>query len=250
MPRYINAIDEDNLITGKVGGFHFSGVRPDKLGATEYTLVTIVTDVTGSVASFADQLLECVKTVINACHKSPRANNLLIRYVTFNDSVTEKHGFLPLAQVDANQYSALHCSGGTALFDACYASVGASNDYAKQLYDQNFQVNSIIFVITDGADNTSKMAKTDVAVTLVEGVKAEWLDSSISILIGINTINCGNYLADFAKVVNFTQYIDVASVTDVSLAKLADFVSKSISSQSQSLGKGQNSQSVPTILTF
>jgi hypothetical protein len=85
--------------TGRVPGpgtFEFSGVRPEKLGATEYTLVTVVVDETGSVSAFADELLRCVRAIVEACASSPRADNLLLRLVTFNDRVAEIHGFRPL----------------------------------------------------------------------------------------------------------------------------------------------------------
>ena len=68
---------EDNTTQGTVNGFSFSGVRPETLGASEYTLVTLVLDKTGSVASFADALFKVKKTVVEACRKSPRSDYLL-----------------------------------------------------------------------------------------------------------------------------------------------------------------------------
>jgi hypothetical protein len=77
MPKLMQV--DDNLEVIKIAGagsFQFSAIRPEDLGATEYTLVTIVVDITGSIADFADELLKSVKAIIEACKKSPRAENL------------------------------------------------------------------------------------------------------------------------------------------------------------------------------
>lgn len=42
----------------------------------------------------------------------------------------------------------------------------------------------------------------------------------------------------------FTQYVEVDNATDAKLAKLADFVSRSVSSQSQALGSGGPSKAL------
>lgn len=238
MPR----LNSGEMITGKVGTFGFSGVRPDKLGSTEYTLVTIVVDKTGSVSGFGKELLACLVSAVDACRKSPRVNNLLVRYVTFNENVDEEHGFTPVVNLDSSHYKEPRCQGGTALYDACFSAIGANNDYGRLLSDQDYQVNGIVFVITDGGDNMSKMTTADVAKELKLSVSGEFMESVISVLIGINTQYVSATLDAFSKAVGFTQYIDAGSVTKESLAKLASFVSRSISSQSTSLGSGGPSQ--------
>ena len=55
----------------------------------------------------------------------------------------------------------------------------------------------------------------------------------------------GHYtIEDFHKAAGFTQYVELGSADEKTLAKLADFVSQSISAQSQSLGTGGPSQSL------
>lgn len=237
MPR----LDDSQLLTQKVGTFQFSGTRPDKLGSTEYTLVTIVLDTTGSVSGFESDLLKCVQEAAEACNKSPRANNLLLRYVNFNTSVAEKHGFTPLASIDIKGYPKPYCNGLTALYDACYSAIGASNDYGKILNASDRDVNGIVFVITDGFDNASKMSVDDVARKLQEGVTGEYLESLTAILIGINASASNTILNAFAQKVGM-QYIDAGNIDQKSLARLAQFISKSISSTSTSLGSGAPSQ--------
>lgn len=237
-------IFQDDMQTGQVANFAFSGVRPDKLGATEYTLVNLVTDKTGSVSPFADGLLEVKKAVVAACRKSPRAEYLMLRNTEFNQSVDEVHGFMELNQVDTSQYAAPYCHGSTALFDATYAAVAAVNEYGRMLSADDFSVNGIVVVVTDGDDNASVQTPLTVAAEIGRGVQNEWIESLIVILVGVNAARYAKQLNEFRQVGNLTQYIDMGDVTPQLLAKLADFVSRSISSQSQSLGTGGPSQAL------
>ena len=227
--------------------FRFSAVRPDVLGATEYTLVTIVVDTSSSVVDFAAELLACVKAIIDACRKSPRADNLLLRLVSFNTDITEVFGFKTLRDIDAQAVSVFRPQGATALFDASFDAIGATEQYAKLLYDQEFDTNAAVYVITDGADNQSRVAKPSSIAAKILGMRQqEQLESIVSVLIGVNTKELGvqNLLNRFANEAKFDQYIDAGDATSANLAKLAGFVSKSISSQSQALGTGSASQSL------
>jgi len=92
MPRLMGKNDNNQVIaTPGPGNFQFSAVRIEDLGATEYTLVTIVCDISGSVMSFADELLHCIKTIVIASQKNPRSENLLLRLLTFNHEIHEIH---------------------------------------------------------------------------------------------------------------------------------------------------------------
>ena len=65
-----------------------------------------------------------------------------------------------------------------------------------------------------------------------------------TILVGVNAGHYGSALQRFQQDVGIDQYVDVADATAQRLAKLADFVSRSISAQSQSLGTGGPSQAL------
>jgi uncharacterized protein YegL len=236
MPKF------DNMQTHTVPGsqFQFSAIRPDKLGASEYTLVTIVVDVSGSVQAFSRELLQSIQSVIAACQRSPRADNLMVRLLSFNDQRREIHGFIPLHQIDASTYQPLQCHGSTALYDAVYDAVGATNVYAKTLFDQDFDVNAAVYIITDGEDNCSAMTPDMIARQVEEALRREYLESLITILVGVNTANgaSAGYLQLFKDEAKLTQFIDIANATSATLAKLAAFVDKSIRAQSQALGSG------------
>lgn len=234
--------DDDTMQNGTAGNFGFSGVRPDKLGAAEYTLVTMVSDRSGSIRDLTQHLLDAKRAIVGACQKSPRADFLMLRDVEFSSRVEEVHGFKELATIDASQYQEPVASGQTVLYDATFAAVAATNEYAKTLADADFSANAIVFVQTDGADYGSTLTPKAVAAEIARGVANEWLESLIVVLIGINASQYAAELEKFRKEGELTQYIDVGDATPQRLAKLADWVSRSVSAQSQAKGTGGPSQ--------
>lgn len=227
--------------TQSLGGTHFgfSATRIEDLGASEYTLVGITVDVSGSVALFRSEIEKCVKEVVRSCADSPRADNLMLRLTTFDDDVEEKHGFRLLSECDVSKYDGSVVIGGmTALCDASYDMIGSVAAYGKQLTENHYDVNGIVFVITDGADNRSKMTPDAVKRAQLEAQKTESLESILTILIGVNVTDpaLAGYLRDFEKEAGFSKYVELADASAKSLAKLAEFVSKSISAKSQTVG--------------
>lgn len=70
-------------------------------------------------------------------------------------------------------------------------------------------------------------------------------DYMVSVLIGINATDYNRELKDFQKRAGLTQYVDAGKATQ---GKLADFISQSVSLQSQALGTGKPSQSIPATI--
>ena len=244
MPR-LNAETDTHTIAGN---FSFTAARIEKLGATEYTLVDVEVDMSSSVSSFLPDLVRMVETAIEACRKSPRSDHLLVRVAMFSSrfpsGVSEVHGFLPLADIDNDVYQTMQTGGTTPLCDACYTGIGSMNAYAKMLSDQDFLANGITFVITDGEDNASASGPMMVKDQVAHAMQTEALESHVSVLIGINASHCAGALDSFRTEAGITQFIDAGDATKGKLAKLADFVSQSISSTSQALGTGGASQNI------
>ncbi|MEK7628296.1 MAG: vWA domain-containing protein [Patescibacteria group bacterium] len=252
----MSKLSADGMQTSNIGGlqaFKFSGIRTERLGAAEYTLATILIDVSGSVGGFENDLRKAMVTIVETCKdpkKCPYTDRVLLRVVLFSTSVglQELHGFKPLSEIDPASYPALNPGGGTPLFDAVYSGVGATNAYGKQLFADNYFANGIVFIITDGMNNASTATTTMIRKEAEAATKGEHLESLVSVLVGINTSSCARELDQFRQDAGLTQYIDVGDVTRGKLAKLADFVSQSVSSQSQALGTGGPSQNIaPTI---
>ncbi len=223
------------------GHYGYSATRLEDLGAAEYTLVTIVNDVSSSVSSFVREMEQALREIIQACKHSPRADNLLVRLVTFGRDLQEVHGFKLLERCHLDDYrGALTIGGATALYDAAENAISAGADYAKQLTDADFAVNGIVFVITDGEDNASTLGIRHVRDALGKATRTEAMESLVSILVGVNVQDprIGGYLQDLKTEAGFTQYVELDQADASTLARLAAFVSRSISAQSQSLGTG------------
>jgi len=244
MPIIADNMD-DHAIQGS--NYGFSAKRIDELGATEYTLVVITCDGSSSVTHFRKEMEDCVKATVQACRHSPRADNLMLRLTLFNRQLHEIHGFRPLSECDVGSYTGSVQTGGTtALYDAGCNAADSVAIYGKALVAQDFDVNAIVVVITDGADNASTMTASELHKALERAVQSEALESIISILVGVNVQEpqLSGLLKDLAQTAGFTQYVELGDADANTLAKLADFVSRSISAQSQALGTGGPSQSL------
>lgn len=231
----------------KIGHFGFSAVHVDNLAASGYTLVSIVCDRSGSTSGFQQEMESALKEVIKACQSSPRADNLLMRVITFDNKHTEFHGFKMLESINLGDYdNSLSPGGSTALFDAMIDSIEATNHYAEQLAQQDFDVNAIVFFITDGDDNASTYGINQIKDALNKAVRSEALESMVTVLLGVN-VNDSHFHARLESVhkdCGLTQFEILENANSKTLAKLANFVSQSISSQSQALGSGGPSKSI------
>jgi uncharacterized protein YegL len=239
MARFVQD-DMDTMNIPGAGNFQFSAVRLDPIkAASEYTLVSIVLDISGSVEDYATALKQTVQTIVEACKKSPRAENLMIRLLTFNDDVKEIHGFKLLNQIDSANYQNFRPQGMTALFDAVFSAIGATTTLSKSLIDQEYDCNGAIYIITDGMDNRSVNTTASIREKVNEAKMQETIESLVTVLVGITPDKqISSYLETFKNEAGLNAYVDMGEATPGKLAKLAQFVSKSISSQSQSLGSG------------
>jgi uncharacterized protein YegL len=240
-----NTMEQHN--TGGATNFGFSAKRIEDLGATEYTLVGLTVDVSGSVQPFETEIVKCVKEVIRSCQHSPRADNLMIRTMKFSSRIDEVHGYRPLAECDIDKYDDQFESYGlTQCYDATVSQLDSMTKYSKDLVDNDFDVNGILFVITDGLDNQSTLTPAIVKERVNKMRKMEELESLVTILVGVNVTDpdVQQYLQMLETEGGFSQYLELKDAKATTLAKLAEFVSKSISAQSQALGTGGPSQPV------
>lgn len=235
-------LDQINLPNSHYG---YSATRLEDLGATEYTIASIVADVSGSTSLFIHDMESAIMRIVQACKLSPRADNLLLRLVSFDDTLSELHGFKLLENCHlANYGGSLRPGGMTALYDATENAVLSTINYSLKLSAADFSANAIVFVITDGMDNASRASAKQVKAVMQRAVTIEALESIVSVLIGVNVqeAEVSRYLKQFQIEAGFTQYVELESADAKTLARLAQFVSQSISAQSQALGSGGVSQ--------
>ena len=229
-----------------VSGFQYSTVKMEMLGASEYTIVQIIVDLTGSVQGFRDQIVDCLKLITESCKKHPRVENILIRVCTFNSRTgsIEVHGFVPLSSVDVKIYDGIdNPYGSTPLMDAHLNALESLFQYGTELINQQYTVNSVLFVLTDGEENSSKYATMDKIVAVNTKLKSgDPIESFTSILVGFNDQQCSTYLLDYQQKSGIDAYKSVGDATPNNLAKLANFVSQSVSTVSVACGGGNSVQ--------
>ena len=253
MPRLMPTDDDQSFnIPTAAGTLVFSGVKLEKLGASEYTLVTLVVDESGTTYPFASRLLDMVKMVVGACQKNDRSEFLLFRLLAFSNGVTEVHGFKLLNEINLNDYPDFNPSGTTALYNASLDAIGATVEYAKHLDKKDYDVNGCIYILTDGLNNVPPVTPTMIKDKIEEIIKTETgLESLTTILIGLQDPQLqGDDMSNevikeleaFQKVAGLTKFINAGDATERKLAHVADWVSQSVSSTSQVLGSGSPSQ--------
>ena len=250
-----NTLQQHKLPSGQYG---YSAAKIDDLGASEYTLVTIVVDASSSVSLFKTELERTIQKIVEACKRHPRGDNLMVRIVQFatqsnrnklND-IHEIHGFTILEQIDVNDYDdCVNLGAMTPLYDGVENAVSSTSDWAKKLVDQDFSVNGAIYVITDGMENASGIVVKDVKKALKQAMMDEDnpLESLITVLIGVNIEEPQVSLAlnDFKDEAGLTQFVELKDADPKTLAKLGEFISHSISATSTALGSGAPSQPIP-----
>jgi uncharacterized protein YegL len=239
MPRFDNPTMDTHPLAGS--NYAFSAARPTDLGASEYTLVAIAADSSSSVAGFAKDIESCVSEVVRSCASSPRSDNLLMRFTTFNHQVREVHGYAPLAACAPGDYrGSIRASGSTALCDAAYTAVESLCSYGARLEGHDFDVNGIVFVITDGEENASSAKPGQVAKAIAAARKQAHLSSLTTVLVGVGvgSSTLSQALHTFRRQAGFDHYVELDKADAATLASLANFVSKSIRVQSQSLATG------------
>ncbi|PJF37733.1 MAG: hypothetical protein CUN55_20580, partial [Phototrophicales bacterium] len=112
-------IIDENLVQHNLQGsaYNYSAAKIEDLGASEYTLVCIVSDVSSSVTDYKQEMENCLKEIIKSCKFSPRADNLMVRHVQFASKQNETHGYRPLENCHLNDYDGvLNIGGMTSLY--------------------------------------------------------------------------------------------------------------------------------------
>ena len=175
----------------------------------------------------------------------------MLRLSQFSSNLQEIHGFKMLSSCNPGDYNGiLDVRGATALNDAVVDMCDSMSNYGSSLTKQDFDVNGILFVVTDGDENNSSHGLESAKKAIQDIRRNESLESLITILLGVNidSTYVKQKLDDYHQQIGFDQFISVGDASPKTLAKLAEFVSKSISSQSQALGTGGPSQAIPTSL--
>jgi hypothetical protein len=230
------------------GNFGFTGMQiGDPTMAMEQTLYSLAVDESGSTLPFRTQMSGCTQEIIKSLRHSPRADNLMFRLTHFGTGIREIHGFKTLQKCNVGDYANVFSNAGrTELYDATLDIAEATRIYAEKLANERYMSNGVLVVLTDGCDYGSVHTPKDVQQSFEQMVQGEMLESLMTILIGVNIEDdhVKSELETFKDKAGFNQFITVKDASEKTMAKIADFISRSVSSQSQALGSGGASQSL------
>jgi len=230
------------------GNYGYTGADIGGLQSFENTIAVGLVDESGSTTGFKLELEKCVKEIVKSLRDSDTADKLLYAHYHFDTNFREVHGFKELANISPDDYDGCWSGGGcTTLYDSEVRIIQFLDDYSEQMRQQRYLCNGLLYVLTDGCDYGSTLSESAVVNAFETLHKSEGLESFISILIGINDDDyVQRKLEDHANKCGFSQYVKAGNADRKTLSKIAGFIAKSISSQSQMLGTGGPSQ----LLTF
>lgn len=239
--------DDTTAAPIKTSHYGFSNINVNDLGADSYTLFGLILDKSGSVTGFRQIIEDAATNVIKGCQNAPRADNMLVRCLTFDSNVDQVHDFKLLVDCAPDSYKGIIRPGGcTSLYDASVNIVESLANAGKDLIAKDYKANGIVVIVTDGEDVGSTHPVGDVKAAVDKARQQECLESIIIILIGVNITDprISQCLKDFVQAANIDQYIEVDKADPKTFAKIAGFVVASVSSQSQSLGTGSASKPI------
>ena len=243
---------DDNTQKITNGGWRYSNTPLEELKASSYTLGCLVVDVTGSMTRRVSDMERIMKEIVLKLKDEPTAQNIQWRVVIFDDhiGVEELHGYMLLANIDESVYS-IKCYGSTNLHDAVIASIEATVAEAERLYKEEYDVNAIITIITDGEENASSpknRSASSVANAVGMAMNTEKLDSIRTILVGVNNGFSGwkngtsTYLEKFQKEAGLTDYVDIDEFDEKAIKRIILQISSITSDTSQLINTGGPSQ--------
>ena len=139
------------------------GTSLNQLASNEVTLAMNIIDMSGSMYSYADDLMQAYNdSYLKAMASSPSADDILVSTILFDDRVQLLHGYLNLADTPQLSPSSYQPHGSTALYDAVAGGLSNMVIYAQQLRQSGITVRCLVIVYSDGEDNTSKQSAKDV----------------------------------------------------------------------------------------
>jgi hypothetical protein len=218
-------------------------LKPERLVAAEYTLVTLVLAKTQATVEFTERLHRIKRKVVESCLKEhrpdyQRAELVLLRVTQFDDQVHEVHGFLPLPQVDAGGYVTSECKGRGQLHVAAFEAVGVTTAFARTLAERDYLVNGLVVVVTcDWDDGSAKSLERATGATRGEAGDGN-LESLKTILIDVASQGGEERRHAVSKALGFSADLGTDDADDLTIDRVVEFIAREVVATSQALGTG------------
>lgn len=203
---------------------NFNNFDPNEIQVDETINAVFVVDVSPSITTYVNDLNHAFNDFTQTMQKSHVADQLMVSIVEFDENVTVKSGFQPIKQIPQMQFQP-HGSG-TALYDATYQGLDMSIKYRENLEASGVTAKTLLFIITDGGDNSSKKGAKLVQDKLTDILNKEQNAFSFTtILFGVGDAS----VFEKAQKDMGIQHIARVGTSGAEIRKMINFISQSIS---------------------
>ena len=145
------------------------GLEADAIDSAEATLVSVVLDMSGSMDTHRVAVVEAYNAMLTALVAAKSASSILVSTWAFNDAPQLLSSYETVDKKPRLAKSVYAPGGGTALYDATLHALTGLVAYGQELWDQGIPTRRVLFVLSDGDDNSSKAKAAEVR-TLAESV--------------------------------------------------------------------------------
>jgi hypothetical protein len=157
-----------DLLTGHLGPLVIAGAAGlplENIQASDVTLITILIDSSSSIggAGLEKAVRDGQNALLEAFAGSKEQDGILVALWTFNQDSRVVHSYVPVKDATRLDTKSYKSSGATALYDTWCDALAANVAYAQQLRDGGTPTRSVVVVITDGEDTSSKRSVRDAA---------------------------------------------------------------------------------------
>ncbi len=206
----------------------FANFNPEEIDVDETINAVFVIDTSYSVSTYINELNAAFNDFTESMQKSHVADKLFVSIVEFDKRVRVSSGFRPVTSVPVMDFSK-NLGGWTSLYDAVYTGLTNALDYRENLENSGVETKTLLFVITDGEDNSSKNPPSKVKNIITKLKKAEKSAFSFtSVLFGLgNQANFEQAQKDMG-----IEHLAKIGTSGDEIKRMIGFISQSISSVS------------------
>lgn len=206
----------------------FANFNPEEIEVDETINAVFVVDTSYSVSTYINELNTAFNDFTESMQKSHVADKLFVSIVEFDKKVRVSSGFRPVGAIPVMDFSK-NLGGWTSLYDATYTGLKNALDYRENLENSGVETKTLLFVITDGEDNSSSNPPSKVKRIIEDLKKKEQTAFSFtSILFGVGE------QANFEKAQKDMGIEHLAQIgtSGDEIKRMIGFISQSISSVS------------------
>ncbi len=209
---------------------------PNSLANMTSTVIMflVINDVSPSISSYAKEMnmisQEVFMKELKNCH---RKSDIVIKTITFSDTVEHKSGFLPILNMGDDYLDVKPQGSGTALYDAVLQGLEHAIQYRKDLEDQGIEVRTAIFISTDGEDNSSSRGSATKIRNIIEDLRKNeaWASTFTINMLGVG--NASYFTAACTQMgLDHSKCLVTVGNSATEIRKQMGVVSQSVSSSS------------------